>query len=143
MKKLLFLMTFLLVSTSIFAIEVENEKLYEYDISNCSVKSIKLAKMWLSENSDNYGFNNYSNDKQMYDEDLNIMIIQGNAQVFVMPLYFTLKIQVKGDILKITFNNFSAGTSKMKINSRTTGLSTLYETCDEIAESVSKYYLEY
>ena len=63
--------------------------------------------------------------------------------ISTMPIYFTLKIQVKGNKLIVKFNNFKAGTMKLPVNKTTTGLSGFYEKCDELAESLNKYYLDF
>ena len=137
MKKLFVGILFLLVSSFAFAVEVVQEKNYEYDISNAT-KSIKVANLWVTE-----AFENPKEVVQLYDEDLNTMVINGTYMVWTMPIYFTLKIQVKGNKLIVKFNNFKYGTMKLEVNKTTTGLSGFYEKCDELAESLNQYYLDF
>lgn len=137
MKKLTVLFIMLFATTFLFAVEVVQEKNYEYDISNVT-KSIKVANLWVTE-----AFENPKEVVQLYDEDLNTMVINGTYMVWTMPIYFSLKIQVKGNKLILKFNNFKAGTMKMSVNKTTTGLSGFYEKCDELAESLNKYYLDF
>lgn len=141
MKKLFFGILFILISSFAFAVEIVEEKNYEYDITNAT-KSIKVANLWVTE-----AFENPKEVVQLYDEDLNTMVINGTYMVSIiistMPIYFTLKIQVKGNKLIVKFNNFKAGTMKLPVNKTTTGLSGFYEKCDELAESLNKYYLDF
>ena len=137
MKKLTVLFIMLFATTFLFAVEVVQEKNYEYDISNVT-KSIKVANLWVTE-----AFENPKEVVQLYDEDLNTMVINGTYMVWTMPIYFSLKIQIKGNKLILKFNNFKAGTMKLSVNKTTTGLSGFYEKCDELAESLNKYYLDF
>lgn len=137
MKKLTVLFIMLFATAFLFAVEIVEEKNYEYDISN-TTKSIKIANLWVTE-----AFENPKEVVQLYDEDLNILVINGTYMVWVMPIYFTLKIQVKGDNLLVKFNNFRYGTAKMKINKTTTGLSDFYNNCDDLSKSLYDYYLNF
>ena len=137
MKKLSVLFILLFVTSLLFSVEIVEEKNYEYDISNYS-KSIKIAKLWTTEN-----FENSKDAIQLYDEEINTLVLNSNIMVWVMPLYYTMKIQIKDNKLIIKFNNFSAGTLKNKLSKSTTGISNLYENCDKLAESLFKYYTEY
>lgn len=127
----------LFATTFLFAVEIVEEKNYEYDISN-TTKSIKVANLWVTE-----AFENPKEVVQLYDEDLNTLVINGTYMVWVMPIYFTLKIQVKGDKLVVKFNNFRYGTAKLKLDKTTIGLSDFYNKLDELAESLNQYYINF
>ena len=141
MKKLFFGILFILISSFAFAVEIVEEKNYEYDITSAT-KSIKVANLWVTE-----AFENPKEVVQLYDEDLNTMVINGTYMVSIiistMPIYFTLKIQVKGNKLVVKFNNFRYGTAKLKLDKTTMGLSDFYNNCDKLAESLNQYYLNF
>ena len=137
MKKLFIGILFILISSFAFAVEIVEEKNYEYDISNAT-KSIKVANLWVTE-----AFEHPKEVVQLYDEDLNTMVINGTYMVWVQPIYFMLKIQVKGNKLIIKFNSFRYGKLKLKLDKTTMGLSDFYDKCDELAESLKQYYLDF
>lgn len=137
MKKLFIGIAFILFSSFAFAVEIVEEKNYEYDITNAT-KSIKVANLWVTE-----AYENPKEVVQLYDEDLNTLVINGTYMVWVMPISYTLKIQVKGNKLVVKFNNFRYGIAKLKLDKTTMGLSDFYTNCDKLAESLNQYYLDF
>ena len=140
MKKLFFLITLMLVSTSLFAVEYKEEMSYEKEFE--STQSIKVAKLWVSDN-----FKSSKDVIDLYDEELGVLTGNGLCTymkgILLMEYRFKFKISIKENKVKVTFNNFRVGQKRNIPNAKSTGLQDFYNELEEIAESIFKYYEEF
>ena len=139
MKKLFSILFALFMVSTVFAVEVKEKAEYEKQFD--TAQSIKVARLWVSEN-----FNSGKDVIDTYDEELQVLIGNGNYTekgIVNIQFHFTFKITVKNNTVKIVFSNFKAGTKKFPLSKSTVGLDKFYAKLDSVAESLFKYYEDF
>lgn len=140
MKKLITLFLALFMVSAVFSAELKEKAEYEKEFD--STQSIKIARLWVSEN-----FKSGKNVIDTYDEELQILVGNGSCtekvKLLNMQFHFKFKITVKENKVKIVFSNFKVGEKHYALQKGTVGVDQFYKTLDKLAESLFQYYEDF
>ena len=140
MKKLITLLLALFMVSAVFSAELKEKAEYEKEFD--STQSIKIARLWVSEN-----FKSGKNVIDTYDEELQILVGNGSCtekvKLLNMQFHFKFKITVKENKVKIVFSNFKVGEKHNELQKGTVGVDQFYKTLDKLAESLFQYYEDF